>query len=337
MDIREFNEQQNNPYYIGYHIVISCMQHNNVFNGLSKSLLLAKMYLHCDDIILYKLNNENHYEQFNSTPYLNDNYESIIEILNKRDREIREQQYLDFSLDEKDIHRLTIIPISFKEYNYRMVIVNNSIMDKNKNEEFMIILNKSFEVILDKMENYHKIIKLSNQDGLTKLENRLSYMIKSKELDLMKQHITFVYLDLFQLKSINDLYGHQIGDMYIIKTAEILKKYFPSYKFSSKAYMTSKKFETGDNVYRVGGDEFVVLSTNKTTEQVEELMANIVQEVEKIGLSINNNPITSINYGISERCNMESMDELYKMADERLYENKNAMYKKLSVDRRRKK
>ena len=97
------------------------------------------------------------------------------------------------------------------------------------------------------------------------------------------------------------------------------------------------KFETGDNVYRVGGDEFVVLSTNKTTEQVEELMVNIVQEVEKIGLSISNNPITSINYGISERCNMESMDELYKMADEKLYENKNAMYKKVSVERRRKK
>ena len=86
MDIQEFNEQQDNPYYIGYHIVVSSMQHKNVFNGLSKSLLLAKMYLHCDDIILYKLNDENHYEQFNSTPYLNDNYEQFIDLLNERDK-----------------------------------------------------------------------------------------------------------------------------------------------------------------------------------------------------------------------------------------------------------
>ena len=64
-------------------------------------------------------------------------------------------------------------------------------------------------------------------------------------------------------------------------------------------------------------------------------MTSIVKEVEDISLEIKNNPPTGINYGISERCNMETMDELYKIADERLYIDKNAMYKRLSFDRRK--
>ena len=335
MNLQKYISQQDNPYYFAYHMVISSMQHNNVYNGISKSLLLAKVYLQCDDIILYKLNEENHYEQFNSTPYLINNYEQIIDLLNARDNEIREHKWLDFEVSERNIHRLTILPIDFKDYNYRIVIINNKITDLDKNEKFLHIINKSFKVILDQMETYHQMIKLSNQDGLTGLDNRMSYIAKIDELDQVKQHVTFVYLDLFCLKNINDMYGHQIGDLYIAKTADILKNYFPNYTFKSDAYATSQIIETGDNVYRIGGDEFVILSINKTTEQIEEIIMDVVNDVKKIGLDIKDNPITSINYGISERCNLETMSELYKLADEKLSIDKTKTYQSLGIERRK--
>ena len=84
MNIKDDNNAKlMDPYYIGYHIMIESLEHNNVFNGLSKSLSLAKLYLQCDDIVLYKLKEEYKYERFNNT-YLNNGYEVVIEILNKR-------------------------------------------------------------------------------------------------------------------------------------------------------------------------------------------------------------------------------------------------------------
>ena len=59
----------------------------------------------------------------------------------------------------------------------------------------------------------------------------------------------FVF-DLNDLKLINDTYGHETGDQYILKSCELVKKYFP-----------------GNIVYRFGGDEFIVYITGDKYEE----------------------------------------------------------------------
>lgn len=334
MNIKDDNNAKlMDPYYIGYHIMIESLEHNNVFNGLSKSLSLAKLYLQCDDIILYKLKEENEYEKFNNT-YSNNGYEVIIELLNKRKNKIFEQDFIEINLDDEEIKKITFLPIVFRDLKYMLVVINSKI-NSNKQNEFMNILKESFKVILDKMESYHNILKMTYHDASTTLENRLSYNMKAEEYDRVNQHVTFVMIDLFRLKYINDNFGHLMGDLYIKEVANILKKYFPNSRFNSNSYNMSNNIETGDHVYRIGGDEYVVLSQHKTTEQMEKIFKMISYEVSNLNLGIGNDVPIHINYGISERFNDEKMEELYKLADDRLSIDKREMYKTLRINRRK--
>lgn len=92
-------------------------------------------------------------------------------------------------------------------------------------------------------------------DGLTLLKNRRSF-----ELDLHKIHhgdfqsYGVVMFDLNNLKQMNDLYGHGMGDCYIITGSEIIQDVFGEF----------------GEVYRIGGDEFCLLSNKITAEIYEE-------------------------------------------------------------------
>jgi len=55
---------------------------------------------------------------------------------------------------------------------------------------------------------------------------------------------TFIFADANNLKYINDIYGHAAGDTLLLKISEVLKKVF------------------GNEVYRIGGDEFAILTTD---------------------------------------------------------------------------
>ena len=61
------SENQRDPYYIGYYMIVSSLHHENIFLGISKALYLCKLHMKADDVILYKLNKENNYEQYNGT------------------------------------------------------------------------------------------------------------------------------------------------------------------------------------------------------------------------------------------------------------------------------
>lgn len=89
-------------------------------------------------------------------------------------------------------------------------------------------------------------------DGLTKLKNRRAF-----EVDLNRisrgayKKYSIVMFDLNNLKLMNDVYGHGMGDYYIISGSEIIRDLFGAY----------------GEVYRIGGDEFCMISDSLTEEE----------------------------------------------------------------------
>lgn len=148
---------------------------------------------------------------------------------------------------------------------------------------------------------------LSKTDGLTGLLNR-NAMIRCRErIPLAAEGTAFgiVNVDLNGLKVINDTGGHEEGDRAIIKTAELLRGCFRE-----------------DDLYRVGGDEFIAIVRGIAKERFGE-------RVDKLRIAASECDDVSISIGsIWSSClrTNEDVDEAFRVADELMYADKNAYY-----------
>lgn len=155
-----------------------------------------------------------------------------------------------------------------------------------------------------------EILFLALNDPLTKLPNRI--LLKRKFDALLAAHIAheqlaFLFLDLDAFKTINDLYGHSIGDKII----------------QDVALRLSQKIGINDIISRIGGDEFVILAHDVVS--IETLCKNVLlcmQEAFYVGVQ----PITlSVSIGVvlyPEDGN--TFEELFKYADIAMYAAKNS-------------
>jgi diguanylate cyclase (GGDEF)-like protein len=105
---------------------------------------------------------------------------------------------------------------------------------------------------------------LANQRGLYEVVRDLPAKLRQKGLDL-----TVVYVDVDDLKSVNDRYGHAAGDALIRSVAEVLRT----------------AFRENDTIARVGGDEFAVLITSATQEDAQALVERAHQRLADKGIS----------------------------------------------------
>lgn len=155
---------------------------------------------------------------------------------------------------------------------------------------------------LQKRKLVSKLEYLSYVDMLTGLWNRNKYM--EQVFDIEKngsKNVGVAYVDLNGLKMANNRFGHEYGDKLIINTAEILKTVFK------------------DNIYRIGGDEFVVLCqgvSQKDFHEKELLLRKRVTEHKEISVSI----------GITWEEMITDINGLIHHADELMYANKQKYY-----------
>ena len=101
-------------------------------------------------------------------------------------------------------------------------------------------------VMKEKYEK-EKLLYISNTDELTRCFNRHAYEERINNLDLREEWI-YISMDLNNLKHTNDSLGHAAGDELICAAADCMRENFGKY----------------GNVYRIGGDEFVVIITGNT-------------------------------------------------------------------------
>lgn len=179
--------------------------------------------------------------------------------------------------------------------------------------EVKLIINK-FKHLLDAItERINKInteTYKSEHDILTGCYNR-TYLDRVKSSYEASQNFIVCFIDVNNLKRMNDEFGHDAGDT-LLKTA------------AAKLVYWSK---LGD-VYRMGGDEFMIVLVNKPLCKVKSLIATWYKTVGVLNKSTDGFQCL-LSYGLAEgSCGMD-FDCVMKQADEIMYDMKIRIKKEL--------
>lgn len=173
-------------------------------------------------------------------------------------------------------------------------------------------LHAAIQMALHRHRMQMSLRSLALVDELTGLCNRRGFFTLAKQhLKLARRTkgtLWLFFVDLDGLKQINDSFGHQEGDLALVKIAEILRR----------------TFRDADIIARVGGDEFTVLAIHASDDSAQ-LMTNRLQENLKqfnaqkgrsyeLGFSVG---VARFDYGV-----MRSIEDLMAKADHALYEEK---------------
>jgi diguanylate cyclase len=152
------------------------------------------------------------------------------------------------------------------------------------------------------------LTQLSIKDSLTGCGNRRALDKKLMELVVAQTRkpgkMSMIILDLDHFKSINDKYGHIIGDKILIRVVQIIEA----------------RIRVTDSLFRFGGEEFVILP-------VEDDLASANKLAEQIRALIENNELApgspaTISLGVAEYMKGESCEDWLTRADKALYQAK---------------
>jgi len=218
---------------------------------------------------------------------------SLLEFLNP--------QTIDERLKDKNF-----ISIEFVSKNYGWC--NGIIIKEETNNDKITSFIFAIEIIdLDKQRE-KALTDAAQTDLLTGIYNRGYGERVINNLISNKTYGFFAIIDCDHFKSINDNYGHQIGDKVIIGIAQALEK----------ACIGS------DVVFRLGGDEFAFYSVHvKTYEQVLKLFNVIIEKIKEIKIEgIENNFVVSLGGTFYSEGSNETFSSIYKRADDAMYESK---------------
>ncbi|MEE3467613.1 MAG: GGDEF domain-containing protein [Eubacterium sp.] len=158
----------------------------------------------------------------------------------------------------------------------------------------------------------------ANSDAMTSFANRRAFETDIRRYDNgnIEPTLAFVSLDLNGLKRTNDSLGHEAGDRLIIGAANCIRQCFGNY----------------GELYRVGGDEFVAL-IYADLDRLTKIKMDFAEELDN--WSKENDMFLSISYGIVRAAEDPSMTfaEIAKLADDRMYKNKDEFYQKMNLAR----
>ena len=158
---------------------------------------------------------------------------------------------------------------------------------------------------------------LAYKDALTHVGSKIAYDNATRQLDkdVANRNITefgVVMIDLNDLKTINDSYGHANGNTYIAGACHIVCTIFRH-----------------SPVFRIGGDEFVVILKNIDYEKRHELVEEANQKFYETEHDNAREPWErySIAIGLAEYKSGQTIESVFKRADEEMYQNKLKMKK----------
>ncbi|HKZ55404.1 MAG TPA: diguanylate cyclase [Anaerolineales bacterium] len=156
--------------------------------------------------------------------------------------------------------------------------------------------------------------QLSLIDELTGLYNRRGFFVLAEQqiklANRRKRGLFLVFSDLDGLKSINDRFGHAVGDQAIVEVARLL----------------ASSFRESDILARIGGDEFVVIAIEASQESGPLLLGRLHERVLARN-TVGNLPFTlSVSCGIAryEPDDPKSLDDLLAEGDRSMYVGKKA-------------
>ncbi len=170
---------------------------------------------------------------------------------------------------------------------------------------------EDFQDITRFREMEEQLREMAVTDRLTGLKNRRGFM---EEADLlMKQaarsgkDLALIFLDLDNLKEINDELGHEAGDRAIVRTARFLESLF----------------RESDVIARVGGDEFAVIGLCEPGSQCVSAIERRIEEAVALERERDTGPYPfSISFGVAIWNKREDLDSFLSRADALMYRYK---------------
>ncbi len=151
------------------------------------------------------------------------------------------------------------------EYRWAQMDLVPSIEYSEQHPIIILYVKDIHEEYLAEQMRHQRLVDSFNRDALTQLFNRHKF---NEDLGKLRKHgadrLLCVYIDVNGLHETNNLLGHRKGDDMLCAVADALRGYFPD-----------------DRKYRIGGDEFVVLSKELTEKNAEYLLAEVRRELEK--------------------------------------------------------
>lgn len=152
------------------------------------------------------------------------------------------------------------------------------------------------------------IEKLSQIDPLTNLHNRRSFNEHLRRINYARGSYAIIILDLDHFKSINDLYGHRIGDEALKQVASVL----------------TNNVRDSDIVARFGGEEFIILLQDTPKDKAFEIAERCRQSLKDVSIFINaaDSIQLTASFGVAISNTTYDFEQIIHYADQALYQAK---------------
>lgn len=221
--------------------------------------------------------------------------------------------------DDKN-HMFNIVPLHEDEITFGYAVLQDQLPNIGKNFNLCRYKNKMSSIISRLKDSlvlrvlYNRITELNETDALTGVKSRLLYesLVKNINSSIEEEvpgEFGLIMFDVNNLKEINDKYGHDTGDKYLINNCKSICDFF-----------------VHSPVYRIGGDEFVCFLHGDDYRNREELLLKFRENTYKKMHDENILPEECISMAsglaVYEQDKDKKIEDVMKRADALMYQNK---------------
>ena len=214
--------------------------------------------------------------------------------------------------------KMGIFPLIVDSKPYGAIVAYNH-FDKitQKEIEHLDEIKAQAAATLTRAKSYVEVLEHATLDALTGYNNRHQFEKRLKETTSsakrQNQPLCCIMSDIDYFKKVNDTYGHAVGDCVLKSVAKTIKK----------------ELRESDIASRYGGEEFIFLLPHTKLDEATVVANRLREAVEKKKINIEEYKIknvkeisVTISIGVSEFKNEKDYEQLYKNADNALYQAK---------------
>jgi diguanylate cyclase (GGDEF)-like protein len=163
------------------------------------------------------------------------------------------------------------------------------------------------------------ITERAEQDPLTRLLNRSAFDRRLRdEVERARRYhrdLSVALLDVDRFKSVNDRFGHPVGDQVLLQVGHILRS----------------SLRQSDATFRYGGDEFAAICPETSGADIDNLLYRIEVRFQEYCAAAHSSPLTGLSWGVASLpADAMEAGELIRIADKRLYDCKKEHHRLLA-------
>lgn len=223
---------------------------------------------------------------------------------------LNEALNLQVSHGNHDAHHCAYRLITQNDYLGEIVFYRDTRFNDHELESIETLLSTLLSPVRNALL-YRIALAASLTDALTGAGNRTALVSNlQREVSLARrnaQNLSVLVIDIDRFKSINDTYGHSVGDLVLRELVNVINRVNRS----------------TDLCFRYGGEEFVVLLSNTNKNGAEIIASRLCQAISECHICTDTGSIQiSVSIGVASQCETDSEESLLNRADKAMYEVK---------------